>query len=96
MNSSIYSTASDVYAFGIVAWELLTESIAFEDKTGFDLIDIVVGKKMSLSVEHLHIDQSIKAMVSACMSFEFEARPSADSICKVLCSASKKNPINVW
>lgn len=46
MSQSIYSTESDVYAFGIVAFEILFEREAFGNLEGFKLIDAVVNKRM--------------------------------------------------
>jgi serine/threonine protein kinase len=46
MSQSIYTTASDIYAFGIVAYEILFEKQAFGFLEGFQLIDAVVNKQL--------------------------------------------------
>jgi serine/threonine protein kinase len=45
MSQSIYTTASDVYAFGIVAYEILFEKSAFGSLEGFKVIDAVVNRQ---------------------------------------------------
>lgn len=44
MSQSIYTTASDIYAFGIVAYEILFEKPAFGNLEGFSVIDAVVNR----------------------------------------------------
>lgn len=43
LSKSIYSSASDIYGFGIVMWEMLMEKEAFKGVEGFALIQTVVG-----------------------------------------------------
>jgi serine/threonine protein kinase len=45
MGSSAYSTATDIYSFGIIMWEFLVEREAYEGLEGFQLIDSVVTKR---------------------------------------------------
>lgn len=90
MKQSVYTPASDVYSFGIVAWELLTEEDAFGTKSGFELIDHVVNQKQKPSLDHLAMDHSLRQLIHSCMSYLPDERPSADHICKVLKSLCKK------
>lgn len=91
MQSSYYSTATDVYAFGVVAWELLMEQEAFAGMGVFDIIEQVANKRARLSVESLEgIDKKVKDLVQSCMSYKPEDRPSAERVCQVLQATIKK------
>lgn len=90
MMQSVYSTASDIYSFGVVAWELFSESEAFQGKEGFELIDLVVNKKQKLPFESFAIDPQLKQLLSACMNFHSDTRPTANAICKALSNLTKK------
>ena len=45
LHKSVYSRHSDIYAFGICAFEIFSERKAFNDLDGFDLINAVVTLK---------------------------------------------------
>ena len=45
LHKSVYSRHSDIYAFGICAFEIFSERKAFGDLDGFDLINTVVTHK---------------------------------------------------
>ncbi len=91
MQFGTFTPASDVYAFGIVAWGLFSEEEAFTNKNGFEVIDFVVNQKKMLSLDNFPmIDPSIKELVLSCMKFDPEDRPSADLLCKTLSTAVRK------
>jgi len=95
MHSSLYSPASDVYAFGIVAWELLHESSAYSGSSDFDIMDQVVNQRKPLTVDSLPIDHQVKDTINGCLLFKPEDRPTAEKICAVMQAVNKKSPISV-
>lgn len=86
MHSSNYSTASDIYAFGVVGWELFTEEQPHEGKYEFELINSVVNKSDLLNVAKIKaaIPKELKDLISKCLSYQPNERPSAEQICEVL------------
>lgn len=92
MHSSNYSTASDVYAFGAVAWELFTEEQPHEGIFEFELIQSVVNQSNQLNVSKIKtpIGKELKELISQCLSYRPDDRPNAEQICEVLRDATSK------
>lgn len=93
MHSSNYSTASDIYAFGVVAWEMLTEEQPHEGKFEFELIQSVVEKGDSLNFGKIKalISKELKELLSSCLAYKPTERPTAEQVCELLKdSCSKK------
>lgn len=86
-----FTPASDVYAFGIVAWEIFSEEDAFSGKSPFEVIDYVVNHQKTLTLDNLHtIDPTIRDLITTCLSFDPQDRPCADALCKTLSNAVRK------
>jgi len=75
-----YSAHSDIYAFGILAWELLHEREAFEGLNEFNLINSIVNEGRTLKFDE-SISLEISQTLSKCFSPIPEDRPSAKVIC---------------
>lgn len=83
---SVYSSASDVYAVGVVAWELFTEQEVFAGMTDFEIGDLVVSKKFRPSLESMKgiLDRRVVDVVLDCMAFNPADRPSSSVVCETL------------
>ena len=90
MSQSVYTEKSDIYAFGIVAYEILFENIAFEGMEGFELINSVVNKNVRPNIGH-DFGEDVKKLLTRCWAQEPEERPSAEQICKKMMKILKKN-----
>jgi serine/threonine protein kinase len=49
MDNGIYTPKSDVWAFGLVLWEILTRKIPYEGKTSIQVIRSIDGTPCSFS-----------------------------------------------
>lgn len=92
MHSSSYTTASDIYSFGVVGWELLAEQSPFEGKQEFNLIESVANNKEKLCLSKIKtpVPSGLKDLLAQCMNYEHSQRPSADVICETLSSICSK------
>ena len=71
-----YNTACDVYSFAILAWEMLTYRIPFEDCTPVQAaLAVAVGSKQ-LSIPDQYKDTDIEAIVTKCWHPQPSQRPS--------------------
>ena len=80
LNSKEYSNKVDVYSYGVLCYELLSEKYAFQEvKSLPDLINKVVsGKRPSLNIST--IPESFKELIEKCWSSSIEERPSFKEI----------------
>lgn len=76
-----YATSSDMYSFGVLAWELLHEKEAFEGLSEFNLIESVVSKKCALDYQKNLLPDDLAAKLKACLAVAPEERPIALTIC---------------
>lgn len=87
---STYSEHSDVYAFGICAFEVLQEEPPFGDLEGFKLINSVVNEGIRPTFKR-HNPKLAKVidMIESCWEPMPQHRPSMDDICKQLVETLK-------
>lgn len=90
MSQSIYTTASDIYAFGIVAYEILFEEQAFSNMEGFQLIDAVVNKQMKPVFPSDFERDDVKDILQSCWNFNPLERPPASKVCRKLMKILKR------
>jgi serine/threonine protein kinase len=95
MSQSVYSKASDIYAFGILAFEIVFEKTAFGGLEGFQLIDAVVNKKKTPVMQESEDLKEVCEIIENCWKFCPEERLEAGVVCKglmkVLKGLKKKN-----
>jgi len=83
LSKSIYTSKSDIYSFGIIAFELLTDKKAFSGIEGFELIESV----SVLGIRPLFpssFNNKIKNLIQKCWLQNSEDRPDANHICSEL------------
>lgn len=80
ISKSIYTDKSDIYSFGLTAWELFHEKEAFENLSGFDLIESVVMYKKR-PVISARLKDGIKLFISDCWDDNPDKRPTSNELC---------------
>lgn len=93
MAKSQYTSSSDIYAFGIVAFEILFERQAFQDLEGFDLINAVVSENMRPVIPE-DLDNKLRTLLNRCWAPNPDQRPTADWLCKRLLKILKSQRNN--
>lgn len=92
MSRSIFFPASDIYSFGVVAWEFLTETEPFADFGEFDIMNAVTNpKSLNFVLDNSHpFDQNLKDVINQCLTFKPEERPCAADICDIFSKVVKQ------
>ena len=90
MSQSVYSSASDIYSFGMLAYEVLFEKSAFGDLQGYDLTNGVVNNKMVPKMPSSFGRDDVKDILTACWRYNPIDRPDAGKICKRLMKVLKR------
>ena len=72
----------DVYSFGMVLWEILTNTIPFNLKIS-EVIDYVVEQKMRPEITK-DVDRDIAELIRMCWESENKNRPKFDVIIDIL------------
>nr|XP_011455725.1 serine/threonine-protein kinase A-Raf [Crassostrea gigas] len=73
-----YTNQSDVYAFGIVLYELMTQSLPFSNISNKDQILYMVGKgtlRPDLSKSRSDTPKRFKILMQDCCKYDREQRP---------------------
>jgi serine/threonine protein kinase len=93
MSRSIFFPASDIYSFGVVAWEFLVETEPFAEFGEFDIMTAVTNpKSVNFFLDHSYsFDPSVKEIINQCLYFKPEERPCAADICDILSKLVKQS-----
>ena len=83
LNHSVYYKESDIYSFGILAYELISEKDAFK-MDGYKLIDAIVNHKYRPVLEDHMCDKDLKKIIQHCWKDNWKERCTFDDICKKL------------
>ena len=84
LNAGGISSASDVYSFGIVAWEVLSMETPWADEAlPFDIYTRVVFKGDRPEIP-AHAPVDITSVLRACWATEPEERPASAEILAIL------------
>ncbi|KAL5269723.1 hypothetical protein ACHWQZ_G003252 [Mnemiopsis leidyi] len=94
LRDSQYSTASDVWSFGVVVWEMLTGEVPFSK---FE--DLAVQYKLAAGKMTLPIPEScpadIKDLLTSIWQYDRKQRPAFTSICTTLEEISQTEFVNL-
>ena len=88
MTKGLYSRSSDIYALGVLAWEILHEREAFEGMNEFSLINAIVNEDFRLQFEEA-TPAEVGTVLGRCMCLCPEERPQVREVCEVLHRALK-------
>lgn len=83
LNHSVYYKESDIYSFGILAYELISEKDAFKIN-GYKLIDAIVNHQHRPKLENLSCAKEIKKVIQDCWKENWKERCTFDDICRDL------------
>ncbi|RXG68442.1 Insulin receptor [Armadillidium vulgare] len=84
LRSSIFTTKSDVWSFGVLLWEISTNcQVPYKDLTHEGVTFAVVNERVTLSPPETTIPPFLKIM-TRCWQFDPESRPSFIAIVKFL------------
>jgi serine/threonine protein kinase len=75
---TLYSTYSDIYAYGVLLWELATRKVPFEGKDPLTILTMLSQGR----TEKIPIDCPVRvaALIKACWAINPKRRPSASDI----------------
>ncbi|PRP88002.1 LRR receptor-like serine/threonine-protein kinase GSO1-like [Planoprotostelium fungivorum] len=76
-----YSTKSDVFSFGVVIWEILTQSDPWPELTLMECAFVVVTENKRLSLQP-YFPPDLQTLMTECWKKEPEERPSFNEICE--------------
>lgn len=86
-----YDYKIDVYAYGMLLWEILTHSSPFKGKTALEIMDIVVNHNQRLSIPLL-TPSPLKKLINACWNADPNQRPTCKEIYKMFSTGQVRYP----
>lgn len=78
-----YTNKVDVYAYGILLWEMLTEKVPFKGKEGYQIALAVCTKKERPAIPD-HTPRPLKNLINICWDQDPNKRPKFQKIIKIL------------
>lgn len=87
LNFSVYYKESDIYSFGVLAYELLVER-NFTELNGYKLIVAIVNDNYRPNLKELAKYPDIQQLIENCWKSNWKARPSFEQICSILAEIS--------
>jgi len=89
LNYSVYYKESDIYSFGVLAYELLVEK-EFTKLNGYKLIIAIVNDNYRPSLDEFSKYPELKLLIESCWKSNWKSRPSFEQICGLLAEISLK------
>jgi serine/threonine protein kinase len=83
LGTSVYYKESDIYSFGVLAYETMTET-DFTNLKGFQIIFAVTNGTYRPDMNELEGLNGIKALLEDCWNKNWKNRPSFETICNRL------------
>jgi serine/threonine protein kinase len=84
-----YSIPSDIYSYGMILWEMLTNQIPYYGLAIYQIIGVVTECKKPLEIPD-YGNNDLKNVIRNCIFYEREKRPQLLHIIKYLGQAKKK------
>jgi serine/threonine protein kinase len=73
-----YDEKADVYAFGVIMWEVLTRKVPYEGRNFMNVsLDVLEGRRPSIPLD---CPTSFKKVMKACWHAKPAKRPSMDRV----------------
>lgn len=83
LNEGVYRLESDIYSFGVLMYEVLSEK-CFMDKKEYELIQAIVMQKERPCLKQFEYIPGLKQLISDCWHDNWQKRPTFEKICKKL------------
>lgn len=96
LKNDLYVTSADVYGFGLLIYELISERPAFEDQRQSETLKSFTEKVQSCDMLHIGIVQSecIRDIIRQCTATLDSERPPMESVTLML-KELKDNDVNL-
>ena len=85
------STASDVYSFGIILYEVYSRSDPYEGEDSKEVVRLVMDKLINKRPVPMHMPATIQSIMNDCLVSDPEQRPSFNELDQRLKRADAKN-----
>lgn len=86
-----YTEKADVYAFGIILWEILTRLEPYEDKEPMQIVVEVVNNDLRPTIPEQFKDASLVSLMKDCWDPDPNKRPTFNIICDRLSDLIKQD-----